>query len=161
MTTEESQPETPLTEVLDECNIASQPADALRDRFGTESELVAFLTDDRALSEIECVGMQTAAAIGDWFTDEHPDKHRQQMIGSEAYCTDFTLSEQPDKSGPQDIDNLQWAFICPRCENKTQLQGHPDGFKDRPYRCSTCNWISLLCSSFIDEFAQECNTINA
>lgn len=161
MSPEPPQPETPLTEVIEQCDIAPQPADALRERFGSESELVAFLTKDRTLSEIEGVGMQTAGAIGEWFTDEHPDKHRQQMIDSEAYCTEFTLSEQPDKSGPQDIDDLRWAFICPRCENETQLQGHPDGFKDRPYRCSTCNWVSLLYASFIDEFLQECNNIIA
>ncbi len=70
----------------------------------------------------------------------------------EEYCTEFTtdhgLPEVPSPTG------FRWAFICPRCGEKNGLEGDPEGFKNKPFRCTDCNWVSLLVAEAIEEFEQ-------
>jgi hypothetical protein len=78
-------------------------------------------------------------------TDSSDTATLQEKADDTAYCTDFEL----DHETPMDSAFL-WAFICPRCEGTNPLKGDPAGFKNRPFRCVECNWVSLLDAEAIE-----------
>lgn len=70
----------------------------------------------------------------------------------EGICTEFTTEHGvSDKAHPE---KFYFAFICPECGGTNPLMGDPRDFKNLPYRCMDCNWVSLLLDDAIDKFVE-------
>jgi len=70
----------------------------------------------------------------------------------EAYCTEFTTDHESLKSHHR-LDSCGPSFAL-AVASKNGLEGEPEDFKNRPFRCTSCNWVSLLVAEAIEEFEQ-------
>ncbi|ELY85338.1 hypothetical protein [Natrinema gari] len=55
-------------------------------------------------------------------------------------------------------DDVNFAFVCPQCDNKNPLRGDPEGFANKPFACLECEYSSLLPSEAILEFKRSVDT---
>lgn len=134
--------------------ITGRPADALRDVYDSLEEL---LEDYRAAADIgdhPGVGDRTTPKIHSYVEDEHPDVRRERDENDEGVCTEFTTNHDLDAED-LDPEAFYWAFVCPRCEHPNPLKGDPDDFRNRPFACTTCRWVSLLEGDRVAEFRAE------
>jgi len=140
------------TRLTDDLNIATRPAAALADHFETESDLVEAFRDDADFDEIDGVGRRTSQKLWDYLESEYPEVDRERIEASEAYCTEYTTDHELPADAIED-GVTYFAFVCPRCSNTNPLEGEPEGFENRPFACTTCNWVSLLEKESLREFA--------
>lgn len=142
------------TLLTDGLNIATQPAAALADHFEDEPALVDAFRDDADFDDIDGVGRRTSQKLWDYLESEYPEVNRERIEQSEAYCTEYTTDhELPDETLEDGV--TYFAFVCPRCSNTNPLEGEPDGFENRPFACTTCNWVSLLEKESLRAFAED------
>lgn len=134
-----------------DAGVSGRPLSALGDAFESEDELLAYLTDANKASEIDGVGGRTATRVMDWFEDEYPEKHRDRLHNDESIATEFTVTEGLVTADGE--EEFHFAFECPRCDVTNPLRGSPVEFGNRPFSCTTCQWVSLLHATFIGEFA--------
>lgn len=61
------------------------------------------------------------------------------------HWTDFETDDGP--CGTESVDgNPVWGAYCPQdgCGERNLFEGDPSGFVNRPYRCNSCGWVSLM-----------------
>lgn len=126
---------------------------------GTEYEsiddLIAAYRDAEKISDVDQVGSVTMNQIREFIHDRDPDAERARKENDEGVCTAFTTDHGLDDT---EDDGFYFAFICPKCETRNPLTGSPDGFKNRPYACESCRWVSLLDADALDRFAEDTET---
>ncbi|WP_254810668.1 hypothetical protein [Natronosalvus amylolyticus] len=133
-----------LTTLSEEIGVAKRPANALVEEYPTrESVLETFLADDR-FDHVSGVGNRTTGKLWDWLTETYPEKNRERIENSEAYCTEFTTDHGLEESEKHDPEMFYWAWICPRDGHKNVMKGDPRDFADRPFACVQCRWVPLL-----------------
>ena len=140
--------------------LAGRPAKSLASECSDVDALVEYLRTGNQPSEIDGVGNTSSNRLWDWFKDEYPEAYRERLENDEAYCTSFTTDHEiPEEE--QAPETFYFAFICPRdhCEEKNPLKGSPLGFRNRPFKCEACNWVSCLegeaLESFFDNLSRE------
>lgn len=60
----------------------------------------------------------------------------------DSVCTEFT----------KDVETGDFGFVCPECGATNPLEGDPEAFKTRPFRCVECDFISLLSGAGIEDW---------
>lgn len=138
-----------------EMDVSTQPAKALADHFDSEEEVVNFLVEDKSLNDISGVGERSANHVWDWFKTEYPEKDRERRERSEAYCMEYTADYGLDDDQLDPEYDIFWAWICPRCGSKNPMKGDPEGFRNRPFACTSCQWVPLLDGDALGEFRDE------
>jgi len=133
----------------DEMNVTGRPADRLHEEFETESELIEFLKDGSKVSEFSGIGSTTSNRVFDWFETEYSEANRERIENDEAYCTEYYDQDERNADG-----EYLWGFICPRCESENPLKGNPEDFRNRPFGCTTCNWVSCLHADAVERFIE-------
>lgn len=139
------------TDVFD---IGSRQASALREEFDSLDSLLESFREAEDLTEIDGVGTRTARSVTEYIQSEHPDLVDERHEKDQGICTEFTVDHglvEDELAG----DAFYWAFICPRCETTNPLKGDPNGFKNRPFKCESCRWVSLLHGADVDAFRAE------
>lgn len=127
-----------------------QQSSAVTRAWDSEDELVEFIADGRKPSEKEGIGGATFDKIFGWIEETHPDAYRSFYENNEAYATEFVASEASDI---EDIE-FDFAFVCPRCGKGNPLEGDPADFKNRPFACVRCRWVSCLLGESITEYME-------
>ncbi|WP_139327072.1 hypothetical protein [Natronorubrum daqingense] len=145
-----------MVRVFEDMGVSSRPAEKLAEKFETESHLVDYIVNDGKLTDFSGVGDRSASHVRTWFVTEYPEKERERKQHSESYCTEFTTDHGIPEDEKKEPSEPYWAWICPRCSNKNPMYGHPNGFKNRPYACTTCRWVSALDAESIDEWLENC-----
>ncbi len=140
---------------FEDMGVSSRPAKKLAQKFYTEDHIIDYLVNDGKLTDFSGVGDQSAQHVRTWFVGEYPEKERERKERSESYCTEYTTDHGIPEGEKKEPSEPYWAWICPRCENKNPMYGHPDGFKNRPYACVTCRWVPVLDAESIDEWLEE------
>lgn len=143
-----------LDDLLDDLDVAGRPGSALTDAYETVEDLLTAYEKGAGITEIRGVGRRTSRKVTDWIEDEHPDIARRRYENGEGYCIEFTTDHGLPEERIEE-DTFYFAFVCPRCEETNPLKGDPTGFKNRPFRCERCQWVSLLVGEFLEEFAAE------
>lgn len=141
---------------FEDMGVSSRPAKKLAEKFETEDHLIDYLVNDGKLTDFNGVGSRSAEHVRTWFKAEYPEKERERKERSESYCTEYTTDHGIPEGEKKEPSEPYWAWICPRCSNKNPMYGHPDGFKNRPYACTTCRWVPLLDAESIDEWLEDC-----
>lgn len=149
MTTAQTADDT-LVETFEKMGMRTREATALENEFDSTDEIVEFLVADNKLSDISGVGRKTASRLWSWFKEEYPDRNRERIEASEAYCTEYINQNQDDSES----DKFRFAFVCPRCNSENPLRGDPMDFANRPYDCTTCRWVPLLDKTAIETFVE-------
>lgn len=70
-----------------------------------------------------------------------------------SVATDFTTDVELTEEELAD-DKFYFGFVCPRCEETNKLVGDPSKF-GKPFRCLNCDYVPLLDSDALEEFAEE------
>lgn len=140
--------------LVDEVGLSKRPANALAESCNGKDDLVAYLRNNHKPSNIDGVGSRSSQRVWSWFKDEHPGANRERLEKAEEYCTEFTTDHEiPETPNPD--TGFQFAFVCPRCDEKNALVGDPRGFRNKPFMCENCRYVPLLHSQYLEEFAQE------
>ena len=140
-----------LEPALEDTRVGGRELNALEDEYPTEDALVESLRNGDDPSDLSGVGGTTHNRLIDWLQEAHNEAWRERHENDEAYCTEFVAREASDI---EDID-FDFAFVCPRCGKGNPLEGDPAGFRNRPFACQRCHWVSLLTAEFIDDFVEE------
>lgn len=134
----------------DELPVSGRAADSLDDEYDSVDELMDAYRQATNLTDFAHIGQETARDLREFIHDRDPDAERARNENDEGVCTEFTTDHGLDKP---DSDVFCFAFICPRCDAKNPLKGDPSNFKNKPFHCEDCSWVSLLEANALNKFA--------
>jgi len=133
----------------DNLSISSRAAANLEEEYGSADELITAFRAAEDISDVPQVGSVTMRKLRDFIAERDPEANHVRHENDEAICTEFTTDHGLEDT---EDDVFYFAFICPRCDAKNPLKGDPRGFKNRPFGCTTCRWVSALESDAIERF---------
>ena len=88
--------------------------------------------------------------------DSTQDEQNADYEADPAYCTEFTTDHGLDDDQMQD-DEFYFGFVCSGedCGEVNSLKGDPLAFRDKPFKCEHCGWVSLLVGESLEAFAAD------
>lgn len=114
------------------------------------------LVDYRAaadLTDIPYVGKERMKQLHEFINDIDPDARHIRKENDMGICVSFT--DDPDLDLELAEEDADFGFVCPRCGEENALKGEPSAFKNKPFRCESCAWVSLLDGPALDEFEKQ------
>lgn len=136
----------------DELPVSGRAASNLADEYDSVDDLITAYREADDITDISYIGSSTMRDLREFIQERDPDAERVRNENDEAVCTEFTTDYEPDDA---DEDAFYFAFICPRCGHENPLKGEPEAFKNKPFGCRGCSWVSLLESDALGRFAEE------
>ena len=131
--------------------IGGRAASNLRDEYEGVDELIAAYREAEDITEVPQVGSATMRDLKEFMHERDPEAERANKENDEAICTEFTTDHGLDDT---DTKSSCFAFLCPRCGAKNALEGEPSEFKNKPFGCTGCGWVSLLEADALERFVE-------
>lgn len=148
--------QTTISQALESTQIGEKQIDSLGKQYPTEAALVSGFREGDNLGEISGIGGITVNRVFGWMQESHNGAWRERLENSEAYCTEFK-SEVDIPEEKREDNTTYFTFVCPRCSSGNPLKGDPSGFRNRPFACLNCKWVSCLLAEYLDDFIEEEN----
>lgn len=141
-----------LHEYPEELRFRGAKTENLKTEYGSVDDLAEAFRQGADFTDVPGVGRRTRDKIHRYITEHYPEAEKERRENDEGICTEFTTDhgiEDPEE------DVFYWSWFCPRCGGKNPMKGDVSGFRNRPYRCTSCSWVALLPKEELDEFADE------
>lgn len=132
----------------DELPVSGRAETNLRAEYDSFDDLLNGFRNADDISDIDYIGSKTMGDLRKYITDHDPDAERARKENDTSICTEFTEDVETD-------GDATFAFVCPKCGEKNPLKGEPTGFKNKPFACIKCNWVSLLDADALKTFDDE------
>lgn len=134
--------------------VGGRAATNLEDEYESVDDLITAYREAEDITDVSYVGSATMRDLREFIHNRDPEAERVRNENDEAVCTEYTTDHGLDDT---EEGTFYFAFVCPRCGSKNPLRGEPRGFKNKPFGCTSCNWVSLLEASALERFAEEVN----
>lgn len=138
----------------DSLPVGGRAASNLEDEYSSVDGLITAYREAEDITDVSYVGSSTMRDLKEFIHDRDPEAERVRNENDEAVCTEYTTDHGLEDT---EEDTFYFAFICPRCDSKNPLEGEPGGFKNKPFGCTSCGWVSLLEASALERFAEGVN----